>query len=271
MKQTSAIKELIEVSKLLKPLCSPLNSVGIHTFTALINYDDNTQINLSNKPQWIADYYDLKLHDSSLYDTNPTLFTTGYSLWPKDSHLPIFRHGLTHFDSGFGITICHRHKDHTAFYFFSGSNKNAALINFFVNNLSFLETYIYHFTQNMSRQIAKSKLLGLNQQKKTTESVVNDLMISSLLKRATSENETIFLLKKKFISLKKFNKEISLRLTPRQKEVVYWFAQGKSAKQTAEILQISTRTVERHFEDVRKKTGLKNKQEIFNAFYESTI
>jgi LuxR family quorum sensing-dependent transcriptional regulator len=48
-------------------------------------------------------------------------------------------------------------------------------------------------------------------------------------------------------------------LTPREREVLWWAAQGKSASEVAEILHISKRTVEEHTQNAIRKLGTDNR------------
>ena len=48
-------------------------------------------------------------------------------------------------------------------------------------------------------------------------------------------------------------------LTPRQREILSWAAQGKSAKEIAEILGITPRTVEKLMETVVRELGAANR------------
>jgi DNA-binding CsgD family transcriptional regulator len=48
-------------------------------------------------------------------------------------------------------------------------------------------------------------------------------------------------------------------LTPRQREILSWAAQGKSAKEIAEILGITPRTVEKLMETVLRELGAANR------------
>ena len=48
-------------------------------------------------------------------------------------------------------------------------------------------------------------------------------------------------------------------LTPRQREILSWAAQGKSAKEIAEILGITPRTVEKLMETVIRELGAANR------------
>jgi LuxR family quorum sensing-dependent transcriptional regulator len=48
-------------------------------------------------------------------------------------------------------------------------------------------------------------------------------------------------------------------LTPREREVLSWVAQGKSAAQIAEILHIAKRTVDEHVQTTVRKLGALNR------------
>jgi RNA polymerase sigma factor (sigma-70 family) len=54
-------------------------------------------------------------------------------------------------------------------------------------------------------------------------------------------------------------KEIFRNLSPREREVLAWTAQGKSARQIGEILGISKRTVDEHVQRAEQKLNARNK------------
>lgn len=56
------------------------------------------------------------------------------------------------------------------------------------------------------------------------------------------------------------------RLTPREIEVLQLVSEGRSAKQIALQLIISPSTVERHVENVRLKTGARNRAHMTSIF-----
>ncbi|HEN5731210.1 TPA: hypothetical protein U6381_003124, partial [Legionella pneumophila] len=58
MNKDQIIQEFKSSSESIIPACQPLSYVGIHMFSLLINYDNGVQVNLSNIPQWIIDYYE---------------------------------------------------------------------------------------------------------------------------------------------------------------------------------------------------------------------
>jgi DNA-binding CsgD family transcriptional regulator len=50
-----------------------------------------------------------------------------------------------------------------------------------------------------------------------------------------------------------------LSLTPREEQILYWIAQGKSNAQIAKILAISAATVSKHLEHIYPKLGVENR------------
>ncbi|WP_420798093.1 helix-turn-helix transcriptional regulator [Legionella steigerwaltii] len=51
-------------------------------------------------------------------------------------------------------------------------------------------------------------------------------------------------------------------MTPREKEVLFWYIKGKTSDETAILLNVSRRTIERHFENLREKFGCFSKSQI---------
>jgi DNA-binding NarL/FixJ family response regulator len=64
------------------------------------------------------------------------------------------------------------------------------------------------------------------------------------------------------------NALIRLGLTPREAEVLYWIAQGKSNPDTATILGASVRTVHKHVEHIFEKLGLETRNAAMLAALE---
>lgn len=52
---------------------------------------------------------------------------------------------------------------------------------------------------------------------------------------------------------------VALGLTPRQAEVLYWIAQGKTNGETAVILGTSPRTIDKHVEQLLERLGVENR------------
>jgi DNA-binding CsgD family transcriptional regulator len=60
-------------------------------------------------------------------------------------------------------------------------------------------------------------------------------------------------------------------LSPREVEVLEFIVQGYSAKETAEILSLSHRTVERHIDNARNKLGARNRPHLVSEAIETGL
>ena len=54
-------------------------------------------------------------------------------------------------------------------------------------------------------------------------------------------------------------------LSQRERECLRCLLEGKTAKETAAIYKLSPRTVESHFEKIKKKLQASNKRDLFDA------
>lgn len=52
----------------------------------------------------------------------------------------------------------------------------------------------------------------------------------------------------------------ALGLTPREAQVLHWLAEGKTSRETAQILGCSPHTVDKHAEHILRKLGVENRQ-----------
>lgn len=59
------------------------------------------------------------------------------------------------------------------------------------------------------------------------------------------------------------------RLTPREQDCVRCLVKGMSAKETAQVLNLSYRTIEVYFEKIKSKLGVHKKTEILSLLYDS--
>ncbi|WP_232505584.1 helix-turn-helix transcriptional regulator [Legionella clemsonensis] len=59
-----------------------------------------------------------------------------------------------------------------------------------------------------------------------------------------------------------YSAESKIQITPREREVLFWYIKGKTSEETAKLLDVSRRTIERHFENLRDKFGCFSKNQI---------
>jgi DNA-binding CsgD family transcriptional regulator len=59
------------------------------------------------------------------------------------------------------------------------------------------------------------------------------------------------------------------KLSPREREIAHWLGRGKTNSETATILRISVRTVEKHMEKILEKLGVENRASAIVALFET--
>lgn len=108
----------LSMTKDIEDICRPLQQFGIHLFAYRKTFKNGSRINLSNNANWLADYFKLELYKSSLFEADIDNYFSGFSIWPQESHLPVFAHGRTYYNSDNGITLILKDQDFCEFFIF---------------------------------------------------------------------------------------------------------------------------------------------------------
>ena len=67
------------------------------------------------------------------------------------------------------------------------------------------------------------------------------------------------------------NQYFNLNFTKRESQCFYYFLRGKSAKQTANLLNISYKTVETHIARIKTKLGVQSRSQLYECAYENNL
>lgn len=252
----------LEQASNVENLLSPLKRFGVLHYTYMANHRDGSQVYLSNSSRWIEDYYNLNLYRTSMFEFDIASYSDSHMIWNSDVASDVITHGKQYYNSDNGITIIKPNKDFCEFHFFSSSVDNGKISNFYINNLDVLFAFISHFkTQG-------SEILKSADKKK--------IIIPNHFKDSYADNSDFNLVEKNlrddfFAEVKKidqrsispanfYNKDIAdVKLSRREKECLMHLIQGKSAKQTASILNLSPRTVEVYLDCLKTKLQCRTK------------
>ncbi len=127
---------------------------------------------------------------------------------------------------------------------------NPAIINFYLNNLTLLENFKHYFRDKAASLIKRASINKIH---------LLDSMRSNIQKLNINKNPEVLFNVKKY----RFNYNgKSLSLSKREMESCQYLGQGYTAKETANLLKISPRTVEQYLNNVKEKSGLKTKSQI---------
>lgn len=240
----------------IKQICKPLQFFNIHLFTYLKKFKDGTEINLSTDPQWVSDYYDLSLYETSQYEAAPGTYETGFKLWPISTDTSVFHHGRTYFDSNYGLTYCLQQSDGCEFFFFSLSSDNYSMLEICLNNLDLLEKFIVYFKDKASellKDCEQHKIIVPGCVSETPQFVMSDKSIRTQFIQAIKSSKD-----NPFASWL-YNHE---PLTKRETECLHLLLIKPTTIELAGALNISTRTAESHLDRIKSKLQCRTKQEL---------
>lgn len=245
--------QFLNAGEHIEAICKPLQHLQTHMFTYMKNLHDGTQVYLSSHPQWIEDYYALKLHESSYFEGDPAQYANGFKWWPEASDLPVFTHGRDYYNSHYGITLCQQVEDGCEFFFFSSGQKNKAAMNIYLNNLDLLEQFAEYFkksAQSLLSTCNNSRIIRTNHHavEVPPSGTVERNLFLQMTNPANDKIERI---------LAKHEK-----LTPRERECLGHLLHESSTASVAAVMNVSIRTAETHIQRVKSKLQCRTKNEL---------
>lgn len=249
----------INISLKLAELCKPLELFGIHHFTYLKQFNNGSKISLSNKPKWIEDYYNLNLYQSSLFENNFAPCESSFNVWFGDYDLDVYKHGKLYYNTMHSISIIESQSDSCEFYLFSTTPDNEQAIHYLNNHREILYHFIL-FLKDRGTLLFKS---AENNKIILQEKKIKSPQILNFNNQKMEEHRKLFFLttpiRHFYLNQKEFQ---DTKLSQREVDCIYYLIQNKTALETAELMNISRRTVESYIENVKVKLSCENKVDI---------
>lgn len=256
------IQLFIKSSQTITEICKHLLVFDIHHFTYLKQYNDGGRIALSNKPQWIEDYYNLELFKSSLFENKPSSYQSKFEVWFGDYDLEVYRYGKQCYNTGHSITITETHKEFCEFFLFSTTPDNHKAINYLVSNIDILYHFIAFFKDKSCLLLKKLTPYKIINYPFTQE--INVEQDNNTHFKDMDEKKRLFYYKtpihKYMIESNHFPK---VKLTQRELDCITYLLENKTAEETASFMNISRRTVESYFENLKTKLNCNSKNELY--------
>ncbi len=227
-----------DLSRLFSEICSTfLKELNFKEVSYMRIYPDDTMIILTTASSWMNNWlmmfsnYDLTLFRDKIKQAINSVIDV-YCVWEyvKQDALLEFDHSYA-MDQGFDIY--RRQKDHVELWSFIGKTNQPLFHDFCINNINKL----------------------------------NDLI--DLCSTPITQQGSLFLEKKAFIPLNlasSFNKNF---LTYREVECTRLIILGKTTKEIARDLNLSSRTVEVYINNIKQKTGCSYKHNLINLYKDS--
>lgn len=155
------------------------------------------------------------------------------------------------FNVTYPIYFCEMGTDYIDILVYGSTPNNSNIINFYLNNLNFLENFKYYFKEKAQKIIEKSNK--------------NRIILPEKMRPNLGGNN-IETLKYPF-TVKRYTipvKAGEVQITKREIDVIRCFTKGYTAKEAAIVLKLSSRTVECYFNNIKVKLGLAKKSSIIS-------
>lgn len=176
------------------------------------------------------------------------------------------------------IVLIDYHDEYTEYCMFYTPKKDTQAINRYLNNLEYLKSFRRYF-----RHMAKDSIYEASADKivKPWRAINNDSsllkmdMAKQIITTSGSSISSVSEVKKIFTGVGNkqlvANTDSSVRLTAREEEVSSFIVDGSTAKEIAEVLHISPKTVEKHILNINNKFGTNRRAKLIselNRYYD---
>ncbi len=251
----SALKFNIEIASVVENISQPLaDCFGITNFGFIKLFADGTMLRVSTDQEWTKKYFENQFYnDTNFYDFEnlsenvPEIrIITNH---PKvDHYKALYAHNIWNI-----FAVYERFKDHVEVSFFATSKENTEIINFYANHKALLLNFIAYFKKSMKNLIVAPdpSILIATELKLQYGAIQQNQKINQFLKTICNDIH-----------------EDRLDFTSRETDCIKQLILGKTAKETAVALNISHRTVEAHFNNIKKKAGCKKLSQLIKLVLE---
>ena len=237
------IHELKSQSKLIKKdFINLITRIGLTSFTYTKLYKDYYTVILTTHPEAMANFFIKKMnpHISQLLER---FFHLKKILKPKNAEWIFYPFNV--YDIYLDKTLLD-----------PGILTIARINNFFANYE--LKNRIHFFKEEIDHVV----MVAITHCDQNTLFIKNNnLLIINLIEQFRKEYKQLIIQQKKYI----FHDHIdNNQISNRETECLPHFLKHKTAKETANIMGISSRTVETHLRNIKNKIGIQSKSQLFN-------
>jgi DNA-binding CsgD family transcriptional regulator len=250
----------LSTSQAVDDICAPLKKhFGITSFVYFRSHIDGSEVRLSNQPEWLEFYYQNELYKKSELERHPDEYQSGFSLWSELNNHEIVLAPLKNFNIANGITLSIKVENGIELYFFGTTLENRSAVSLYLSNMDLLERFIVYFKDKAAPLIAEAEkhklILPKSWSKPVDEDETAAIFKKNSIDRFAFEDETI---------IRHFHLDKTTTLSKRELEAAQLLLAGKTAKEAGEILFVSQRTIEAHWNNLKDKLHCRTKAELIN-------
>lgn len=240
-------KLILKRERAVKRICSPLQDhLGISIFCYGRVEADGLYVNLSNYPPIEEIYYENQLYHDDPHLIHPLLLRSGTLLIPNSYSADYMEKILKQSNTGQLLLVLERFEDVVECFFFGINIEETTTDAKLLNYLDPIKSFIRYFKKE-----AKPIIDHARSEKYNAKDVKGKIFSEPVASPLSNNNPQI----QRFLNLMD-------PLTPRERQCLELFKQGKTAQMTGAILGLSQRTVESYFENIKNKLGCTTKADL---------
>jgi DNA-binding CsgD family transcriptional regulator len=249
---------IIKYSDKIRSITNPLRTrldVGYFTYHRIDAQGKYTV--LVDRPDWAEHYVGTRYYLDDPYLRHPDVYRSGYcsiqSHGSEEFKKKILHDGKEVFNLDYSVLLIEKKSDSVEFFGFSANQGKSRLEEVVLNCPSFLKTFATHFKKELSPIILQMQkeagsLIDLKGKDFFTKDPIHPSpKIDALLKECGNAPLV----------------SAAATLSSQEKKCLQGICHGKSAKEIAQDLLLSHRTVESYIENVKNKLSCTTKQELF--------
>ncbi len=235
----------------IRRVTAPLrNRFGVSYFTYHhIDEKGNYKV-LVDRPDWAEHYVENKFYLNDPYLRHPEVYQSGFCLiddFGSDEYKEKIIHSTKSIlNMDIGVISIQKLGTSVEFFGMAATKKTSSLETVYFNHPQLLKSFIPHFKRELKDFLHEAHPLP---DLKGANFFTHEKIHPNL-----DEQTKLAYLKSLGFSLE--------HLTPREKECLKHFGEGKSAKETASLLHLSPRTIESYFENIKNKLSCWSKQDL---------
>jgi DNA-binding CsgD family transcriptional regulator len=245
----------------IKEICFPLKKYfNISYFGYVKTYLDNTHLALSTSAEWMTCFYE-NFHNKAIIHKTMDAYQSGEFLWSQFSNSMTVQVAQNQFDIAHGIMIIKKNDDFCEFFGFATDKSNYKIENWYLRNMDVLDRFCLYFKEAAGSLIKKAEndrfILPSQSNKKKSLYQTPKIILRNLDARLSFFNE--------------ISTESPYRLSKRQLQCLYYLSRGKTLKEIAKILNLSSKTVEHYLEITKSKLKCSKRSELIEIFLDCKL
>lgn len=243
----------------IKDICKPLfQHFGFISFMYQKNFDDGSEIRLGTHADWLVHFFEQEYFQHSVFEGKPSQYKAGQIIL---NNVPTHGNILSaardfHIDHAF--TLVRPQTDGCEFYFLGSESSNQKSVQLALDNIPLLNRFLLYFKEKSNdiiEKAAQNKIFLPQKYKNLQTMEVHIERLSMQLDKTQFIND---------IHIKHYPLSNGQALSRREFQVAEQLVQGFSAKEIANKLFVSPRTVESHIDNLRLKFNCNSRSELIN-------